>query len=266
MNKALKDAGFGTVNPLLFPRIIMALSGHKGHGKSHFAFTAPGPIGYFNLDMGEEGVIQKFCDKKKIYPLLIPLPATSNDEGDGTDQAAKEAMVRAIKKEASTVWNKFIKAYYTALAEGEIRTIIIDTSSELWELLRLARFGRASNVEHLYTPVNAEFKGLFQAAVKAVGTNVIFLHRYKEEWIKKNFTGNYIPAWFKGTPFGMQIVAHMRRIDPEEGESGNAQFNVWIQDCRLNADLIGKTLPGPLCNFPTLAQMALPQTKAEDWV
>lgn len=255
MKKSLKDAGFEVLDPTVHPRLIMSLSGHQRHGKTHFAFTAPGPICYFNLDMGEEGVIHKFFGKKDIFTISLDIPSTSSDDDI--------AMIKQNKEKASEVWNKFTKAYYVALKE--VRTIVIDTASELWELMRLARFGRSSQVQHLYTPVNAEFKGLFHEAKRAMGANVIFLHRYKSEYVNDKFTGNYIPACFGSTSYEVQIVAHMRRTDPEEGEGGNSQFSIWIEDCKQNAEMIGKTLPGPLCNFPTLAQMVLPTTKAEDW-
>lgn len=252
MNKALKDAGFGLLDPIVYPRLILSLSGPERNGKTHFALTAPGPICYFNLDMGEEGVINKFFGQKEIYPIMLDIPATSGDVD-----------VETMKAVAGEVWTKFRKAYNVALVEA--RTIIIDTASELWELMRLYRFGRASNVKHLYTPVNAEFKGLFHDAKRATGTNVIFLHRYKGEYIDDKFTGKYIPACFGSTKYEVQIVAHMRRIDPEEGEGGNSKFSIWIADCKQNAAMIGKTLTGPMCNFPTLAQLVLPLSKPEDW-
>ena len=205
--------------------------------------------------MGGEGVIHKFFGKKEIYPIALDIPATSSD-----DDIQK---IKENKEKAGEVWDKFTKAYNVALVEA--RTIIIDTASELWELMRLARFGRSSQVQHLYTPVNAEFKGLFHDAKRAIGTNVIFLHRYKGEYINDKFTGRYIPACFGSTHYEVQIVAHMRRVDPEEGEDGGSQFNIWIEDCKQNAGIIGQTFKGPMCNFMTLARLALPMTKAEDW-
>ncbi len=52
---------------------------------------------------------------------------------------------------------------FKALESKEIKSIVIDTASEAWELVRLARFGKLTQVmpQH-YGPVNTEFRDMIK--------------------------------------------------------------------------------------------------------
>lgn len=253
MNKALKDAGFGVLDPTLNPRLILALGGKEKFGKTHFAFTAPGLIAFFNLDMGDEGVVSKFFGQKDILSYDVEVPRIE----PGVD-ASK------ISDKAKEIWAEFQEAYAVALKEA--RTVIIDTATELWELVRIARFGKLIQVQpYQYGPVNAEFRGVIRQAYKAVGTNVIFLHKMKPIYINDKRTRDMERAGFSDTGYLVQVNATMNRLDPDGEERKKPIFSITVNDCRQDANLIGTTLVGPICNFPTLAQMILPQTKEEDW-
>ena len=50
-------------------RLVISLAGFEKTGKTHLAFTGKSPIVIFNLDLGTEGVIEKFqAAGKEIYP------------------------------------------------------------------------------------------------------------------------------------------------------------------------------------------------------
>jgi hypothetical protein len=68
-------------DPDVLPRLLMAIDGPQKGGKTHFALTAPGPIGILNIDNGLEGVVEKFYDKgKTIGVKKVTLPEKLTQE------------------------------------------------------------------------------------------------------------------------------------------------------------------------------------------
>ena len=141
------------------PRIIMSVVGLEKQGKTHFALSAPGPISMFSTDVGEEGVVCKFWDEKEIHIMDIS-PANEDEPEDADEEFAR-----------------FHKAYMAMLRGDEVRTILVDTATEIWELLRMARFGRLTQVmPYQYGPVNKEYRLLIRAAYNH-DKNLILLHK-----------------------------------------------------------------------------------------
>jgi len=224
--------------PAGFPRIIISVSGLEKQGKTHFGFSAPGPIAYFSTDIGDEGVVEKFMADKKIEIMEI----------DREAQADKE-------------WKRFLDASNYALSGNDFRTIIYDTATELWELLRLARFGKLTQVmPYQYGPVNKEYRDFIKSFYRH-DKNVVLLHKMKAEYIADKRTGNYERAGFSDTGFLVQVNAQMWRYGVEDG----GDFVCSVRDCRQNPDIAGMDFEGMMCNFPMVAQMVLPDSDSEAW-
>src|SRR6185369_9791486 len=111
---------------------------------------------------------------------------------------------------------------------------------------------------HHYGPVNQAMKDLWRTAADS-SSNMIMLHRMKEEWENKvnsagkevsNKTGRWEMAGYKGTYFEAQVCC---RAYKEDG-----QFKLLIFDCRFNPDLEGMVLEGDMLNFPMLGQLVFP--------
>lgn len=230
----MKKAGFTAAKDRhSAPRLIMSVAGLEKQGKTHFALTAPGPIAMFSTDIGEEGVVEKFIDEKEIYLMSI----------DRVDEDAAE--------QAPTEFERFRKAYKEMLRGKEVRTIVVDTATEIWELLRMARFGRLTQVmPYQYGPVNAEYRALIRDAYN-YDKNLILLHKMKAQYINDKRTGEYERAGFSDTGFLVQINSQIYRYSPDDG----GDFVLWVRDCRQNPDLAGQELEGPMCNFQMLAEM-----------
>ena len=226
-----------------FPRIIMSVMGLEKQGKTHFALTAPGPIAMFSTDIGEEGVVSKFTKDKDIWVMPI----------DRIDEDAAS--------QAPTEYSRFHSAYISMLKGDEVRTLVIDTATEIWELLRMARFGRLTQVmPYQYGPVNAEYRALIRDAYK-YNKNLILLHKMKSQYINDKRTGEWERAGFSDTGFLVQINAQIYRYSPEDG----GEFVLWIKDCRQNPDLAGEEFEGDMCTFPMIASMIVAGTGPEDW-
>jgi len=237
-------AGFKPADPNVNPRLIMAVCGLEKQGKSHFTLTAPAPIAIYNLDLGFEGVVNKFTATKQIMECGLHVPRDAD--------------------QATAMWDKFEKSYYWALGEPSIRTVVIDTASELWELIRMARFGKLTQVmPYMYGPVNAEFRTILRAAYGS-DKNLILSHKMRKVYKGDNWTGAYERAGFGDTGFLVQVNTQIYRDLPDDSGTP-AEFHLYIKDCRQNGDLLGVTLSGALCTFPVLASMVLPDVDVDYW-
>jgi len=230
------------------PRIIMSVVAREKQGKTHFALTAPGSIADFSTDIGEEGVIDKFVGDKDIW--IMPV--------DKIDDDAPE--------QAKDQFETMKDAYFTQLKSDKCRTIIMDTATEIWEVCRMARFGRVTNVPPLaYGPVNAEYRSFIREAYN-YDKNVILLHKMKKQYVGKgkdaSWNGEYERAGFAETGHLVQVNAVMLRDDDEEVEN---MFGIRIVDCRQNPALNGQEFWGAMCSFPIIASMVLPNVDPSMW-
>ena len=250
MQTKLSDLGFQPGQDVkLLPRIILAIGGLEKQGKSHFSLTAPGPIAYINLDDGLEGVVQKFVQEKKIHILSLRLPDVSiGDEAE-------------VKRLATEEWAKFYTGYCGALASPDIRTLVIDTGTELRELQLMHLFGRTSQImPYMYREPNAKFRRLIRDAFN-FNKNVIFLQKMKKKYVNDKWNGEYEDAGFNDVGYLTQINAQVYRYSQEDG----GEFVFYFRNCRQNQTLVGVELAGPLCNFQMVAQMVLPDVDPKNW-
>jgi len=224
------------------PRIVLSIEGLEKQGKTHFALTSPGPIAMFSTDIGEEGVVSKFGDKD-IWIMSI-----DRVNEDSAEQAPKE-------------YARFHEAYISMLRGNDVRTIILDTATEIWEILRMARFGRLTQVmPYQYGPVNAEYRALIREAYN-YNKNLILIHKMKPQYVNDKRTSEYERAGFGDTGFLTQVNIQVYRYSPEDG----GEFVVYVKDCRQNPDLAGEEFAGPMCTFPFLASMVLPNMDPTNW-
>ena len=233
--------GFSPANVATKRRLIMSLDALEGAGKTRFALTAPGPLAFINLDEGLEGVIEPFQTQKQIYLCQIKLEFEGN----------KDQIVKAAEQELI----KFEKAYQAALKQA--RTLVIDTGTELWELMRLAAFGKLAQVmPHQYAEVNQQMTRLLKLAYDK-DCNLLITHRLKPEWVNDKRTGQYEFSGFKDIPFLVQ--AHARLWTDADG------YHMKIGKCRQNASTVGLELTNQMIDFATLALFIFPDSSPEDW-
>lgn len=151
------------------PFHILSVEGQQKVGKTHLALTAPGPIAFQSLDFGTEGLVEKFESDKDIfvkeYDLAYDFTITSRG-----DESAKQA-----KEIRDTYWQPFVDDAHEYFKN--FRTVVWDTATEVWEMLKLAYFGKLEkNPQLAYGPVNAEYKALVRLA-NTHRTNLVLLHQ-----------------------------------------------------------------------------------------
>jgi hypothetical protein len=219
-------------------RLIVSVEAQDKEGKTEFGLSAPKPLCLINQDIGLEGVIEKHVKKKeKIY-------VADFDYRDATSVQEQQKM-----------WENAKKCYLDALKSPEIKTLVWDTATEGWELIRLARFGKLTQVmPHSYGPVNAEFQDLIRKAYDT-DKNVIFLHKLKRQYINDKPTGVMERAGFGNIGYLVQINIRLIR---EMGEEGRG-FGMKIINCRYDANLAGQEVWEPMSNFETLFSLIYPE-------
>lgn len=250
-------------------RLVVAVDGLEKEGKTNFLLTAPGPLAYQSLDTGDEGVIEKFQTEKTIWKATYGLKIDKKED-------TASVMAKVLPE-----WERFISDYKAALdgiTKGTVRTIGWDTGSEAWAALRLARFGKLTQImPHHYTGLNTEYRNLVREIFDTAG-NMVILHKLKAEWLdnpatgKGGKTGRYERDGFGETGYLVQVnILAWREKDPETGMK-TGPFHITIKDCRQNPAIAGLDLTtdpndpeSGMANFSTLASFVYPDTTPDDW-
>ena len=237
MDKRLEEVGCKPADTTVHPRLTVQISGLEKQGKTHFALSAPGPILVFNSDIGLEGVVHKFASDKEIIEF---------------DMFEKDP------DRVKVLWDSFLKAYQVGLQT--VRTVIWDTATEIWDLLRTAKFGRATQIMPFqYGPLNAEYRRLLRMAFDSPRCNLLLLHKLKPVYINDKRTTDYAPAGFGETGYLVQLKTRVYR------EEGGGEFHIYIEDSRHEPELAGEDFEGALCSFPLIASMCIPSADPGVW-
>ena len=254
MDQELKKAGFEPIETDIQPRLILALDGKEKSGKTHFSLTAPDPIAYFAIDMGHEGVVRKFVDGEVASKIIL----RADKQIKVPDISVYDKKTDSLKIDATAAWEKMRSAYKAACESPTIKTVIVDTATEMWELLRLARLGKVAQVKpQHYGPVNAEMRGVVRDAYDS-NKNVILIHKLKKEYKSDSWSGKYERAGFSDMGYMVQVNATMTY----DGDD----FVCTVTDCRQNTSVRGMEFEGdPMCSFPFLGASVFPGTSLDQW-
>lgn len=238
-------------------RLIGASDGLEKTGKTDFELKLKKPMALINIDTGLEGVIEKHdLASEQIHVMDIRV------------DTRKGASPQDVAKAADEQWQSFVNAYKAVLSDPYFASIAIDTGTEAWEMLRLARFGKLTQVmPHHYGPVNAEYRDLIRWAYDS-DKNLWITHKVKDEWIdgadgKGKRTGNVKRSGFSDTGFMVQINVRHWRNDAEEGLD---KFHMTVTDCRQNPMAIGEDFQGEAIEFWQLGVLVFPDSQPENWM
>jgi len=214
-------------------RLVLCIDGMEKCGKSHLALSAEGPIAYINMDNGLDGVLHKFTGQKPISVVDI-----SSDP-----------------KLCKTEWDRVEKIYYNLLANPNVRTVVWDTTSAAWGLVRMAKYGKLSQVPpQKYVEVNTIFRDLLDDAIRS-DKNIILVERLKKAYVGKDWRGNWERAGFGEIGYHVQMC--VRCIKYTDPNGGGSSFGCTITDSRHNPALEGQTVWHDACDFEMLKAMAM---------
>lgn len=269
----LKGSSFSFDQRPISPGMVITIDGHKFSGKTRFGLTGPDPVALQSLDEGEDGIVQGLqADGHRIavarYPYVWDPSLKSKGDFDKQGEHLR-----------NTVWARFEADFYHAL-KGGFRTIVWDTGTEVWGLLRLAHFGKLSQVpEQAYGVVNAEFLSMLKAARQA---QVVFIitHHLKEErerYVemtpqgpreKSKTTGRYVRDGMSRIGGQVDVELLSRYIPPKKNKQGTVieegRFEIEVgAKSRLNKDAVGMVFTN--ADFPEVASLLHPAVDVSAW-
>jgi hypothetical protein len=240
------------------PRHRVSISGHgeTKTGKSSFAYFAPDPVVHFNLDRRVERVVDRFVSGEPklgltrpriIKQVLLRLPQPQMRHFTASkDLRDKDETERKL---AESLWNKFVKNYKEALESslkpGGVKSIAIDTLTELYDLRLLAEFGRLMGFRQRERGgANSDVVELLRMS-EDYSANLITLHQVKDEYARtkkkdpqtgelvddSEKTGRRIIKGYDKTPYITQAHLIFKYNDQKR------RFEVEVERCGLNAEM-----------------------------
>lgn len=191
--------------------VHMDIVGETGTGRTSLALSAPGPIGLAHTAEKIHGVVQRYAKQKQVRMVNF----------GGTFVGSPQE----ISNQSVPLWNGMTSAWYAAINTWA-KTVIMDTATEGWEMIRLARFGTPKpqgRTDNLYGPVNAEWLSLFKHARSQERCNVITIHQVKDEYLDKINrstgkqesvkTGRLVRAGQKSMPYVADVIIETTKVD-----------------------------------------------------
>jgi len=116
--------------------MIVVIGGEEKTGKTTFALTFPKPLAYFEFDIGGyDRAIRRIPENeralitRKQYPTPLQAMVLPN---------SKELLHAKLVVGMKELWYKFLSDYNNACTNPEIRTIVLDTWFQVWEINRLS--------------------------------------------------------------------------------------------------------------------------------
>lgn len=264
--KSLIASGFSIVGEDYPRRLLINSQGRERTGKTDWAVrTLPrrdGLMVYIGLDFGHEGVINKYAGDKTLLKWVMNVPpvTTQNDYLQH--------------------WTKVKDHIQKAMAHPDVRAIVLDTGTDIWELLRLAEFGaltKSGDTKQLYGQINQHYKSLVKMAYDRE-INIVVIHKTKKLYSTRKVQTNkglqdqeywdgssYERAGFGEGGYLVQVqIEHLFDISRKGGL--DKKFGIRVIDCRQNMDIVGTELWGADNNFATLAQFVFPDSTEADWL
>lgn len=255
------------------PGIMIGTDGESNTGKTEFSISAPGPGIVLCLDRGFDGMLDN------------PNPPSSRRSDFAFKAITAPLATQVLQAEYLEHWKNFRNDFYKALANPDVRTVVIDGDSDSWELQRLAEFGKLTQIPSMmYTNVNAARRGLIARAWDS-GKTIISTNKIKPEWsIKRDEegnpilkdgkeirekTGDLVRQGFDDQDYLWQIqLRHLYqppRINKITGKEVPQQWGIRILKCKPRPELAGSELWGDECSFSGLVKLVYENTELSEW-
>lgn len=250
-----------TLPPAPKRQAIVLLFGNAGEGKTTTGLShAPGEVAFFDIDGRGLYAAQKAqADGKVIHYTSIPFPSDIAKLGDAV-----------AKTTAQLSWDKFRKNYEIAVREsqkGNIRTIVIDTATELDELVTIMIKGRIDKKNDDYGKSDAIIKAALGQTIKMSRegqANLLMLARAKPIW---ESNGKFMHRGHDTLKYDADLAGHIRL----QQQIGNRKpkFELEVTKAGIDIDQLGQVYKeddwDELGPFVYMCLMNYPGSKARDW-
>ncbi len=256
----LDNSIFKKLADVMPPVLSLCSEAKERKGKTNFSLTAPGPIGFIALDRNAENVAIKAQQQGKTVHFA--------------DFTRGKFAAPLVGKPSPNFHTERWKAIYDSLQQciedKKIRTIVVDTGTQLYEDIRMARLGKLTQVmPHHYGPVNDELRSLIQT-LNTSGKHLIITHKLDKEYKNDKWDGkSYARKGWSDMGFQCQMVIRheCEMVKNEEAEDGGPairpQFCTTVMDCNQNPLLKGLELYDADSTFFELAMKVYPDADPE---
>jgi len=226
-------------------RIIVAVEGLEKRGKTDLSLSAPKPLVIVNLDKGIEHLLagRYKAHRSGILEKVIEKPANM--------------------KEAAKAWDELKGTIFDAFDCPGVKSVILDTESDSWDLIQFARLkpmeevkksGKKEHHTYRYAPVNAEFRMLIHTA-RETDKNFILTRKLRPLWVGDTRTNRFEPVGHKSTVFDVDVNVRVNRDSkPAKGGGKDVFYGFEITDCGINGDVIGDEYWGEDCDLGVLLE------------
>lgn len=251
------------------PGVLLSVEGLDKTGKTWAVLkTAPHPLVYINCDRDNRRAVNILRGEGRKILMSRQYLHTPDPEKD---------LLRADKPEmqqnaqaAYELWKPMRDEYYQALEDPKVKTVFLDSGSEGYRIMRLARFGKLIEIPQvLYSKTNFEWRAMLLNGQQS-GKVVIFSHRLEGEFEKKGVgadgkplpsvaTGGLIAGGYKHTNF--EVDAILRHSITRTGEF---QAKLLAEGVG-RPELKGAILTGDEIDYTAIVAK-LTRTKREKWL
>jgi hypothetical protein len=194
-------------------QLVATFEGEEGSWKTSTALTAPGPVGFFNFDRGLDRARKP--KRKDLYVGHYPFRKH-----------------KATQDEAKAQWDTVEDDIHRSIDENA--TTVLDTADLVYEMVRMAIFGRLEKVKSReYGEVNRAMNDLYDHALDS-GHHFISIHPIREIYVNDKGSGKYGPKGWSDTVyrvnqrffFGYEDQALVEVLKPRNVEEviGNPDF------------------------------------------
>ena len=229
--RSLLSFGFTQPDSTAPQRLVVNLAGQEKTGKTHLALTGRPPIFIFNIDVGTEGVVEKFQRiGKEVWSYPVRMQRIASGANEGQLQQLWRDQWEDLKSKLSWV--------YQYCNPG---TVVLDTWTEAYELARLAHFGKIGAMPNQYATVYQDLRAAVRWSYDHPTATTVFVSKMTPKF---NAPNELEVRGFGDMDFLVQVNLRNQRIDADPGQPGPGQFLSYIKDCRQNPFCNGYVLSG----------------------
>jgi hypothetical protein len=273
------DAGF-TSNIKADDALAIALFGEQGSGKTRFGITMPDPIGVIALDRKTRKTVERIAkelDKTVVMPTedfirvakpmqlaLLKPSCGANIESKLDDKTPKMCCaIHYYRWHVNRIKSAALKLY----EHRDIKSILMDTGTQLWEDILFAHFGRNERImPRDRGPANQEMIDFLNCLS---GKHLTITHKAKQVWKNDKPTDKYEWQGFPHLGYHTNVIAELV-CDDGKGMDDEGRFYMNVHMCQDNPDIQGpggkKILKDDSVNFPMLAYSVYPDVDVDEWM
>lgn len=273
MVREIKLEGFTTnIRSTVDLSLVIGVFGIQGSGKTRFCATAPDPIGVVPLDRKTRYSVAKTMEE---LGKTVVMPNADFIRHENPLALATMDMPKAMAYYKEHV-KRVMDAAFKLNSHKDIRTVVIDTGTQLWEDIMFKNYGRNQRI--MPRDRGAANQDMIDFLNAMSGKHLILTHKASEVWAgdgdNSKPTGKYKASGFGHLGYHSTCVIELKKntlYDTEKGSGGGKswKYSMDVTDCQGQPELEGPqgkdVLTDESISFANLAMMIYPD-QAEEFV